>query len=57
MLGALSNEVAKEVDFEAQGEELDGIEIGAVEWEVVKLKVVRMQYLGFVRNGVVKDEQ
>ena len=43
LLGALSNEVAKEVDFEAQPEPFDWIEIGAVAWQVVNLEVVPMQ--------------
>ena len=57
LLGALSDEVAKEVDFEAQPESFDRIEIGAVAWQVVNLEVVPMQSLGFMPTGVVNDEQ
>ena len=57
LLGALSNEVAKEVDFEAQPEPFDWIEIGAVAWQVVNLEVVPIQSLRFVPTGVVNDEQ
>ncbi len=57
LLGALRNEVAKEVDFEAQPEPFDWIEIGAVAWQVVNLEVVPIQSLGFVPTGVVNDEQ
>ena len=57
LLGTLSNEVAKEVDFEAQPEPFDGIEIGAVAWQVVNLEVVPIESLGFVPSGVVHDEQ
>ena len=54
LLGALSNEVAKEVDFKAP---FDWIEIGTVAWQVVDLEVVPIQSLGFVPTGVVNDEQ
>ena len=57
LLGALSNEVAKEVDFEAQPEPFDWIEIGAIAWQVVNLEVVPIQSLSFVPTGVVNDEQ
>jgi hypothetical protein len=57
LLGTLSNEVAKEVDFEAQPEPFDWIEIGAVAWQVMNLEVVPIQSLGFVPTGVVNDEQ
>ena len=57
LLGALSNEVAEEVDFEAQPEPFDRIEIGAVAWQVVNLEVVPIQSLSFVPTGVVNDEQ
>ena len=57
LLGALSNEVAKEVDFEAQPEPFDWIEIGAVAWQVVNLEVVPIQSLSFVPTGIVNDEQ
>ena len=57
LLGALSNKVAKEVDFEAQPEPFDWIEIGALAWQVVNLEVVPIQSLSFVPTGVVNDEQ
>ena len=57
LLGALSNEVAKKVDFEAQPEPFDRIEIGAVAWQVMNLEVVPIQSLSFVPTGVVNDEQ
>ena len=57
LLGALSNKVAKEVDFEAQPEPFDWIEIGALAWQVVNFEVVQIQSLSFVRTGVVNDEQ
>ena len=52
-----SNEVTKEVDFEAQPEPFDRIEIRAVARQVVNLEVVPIQSLGFVPTGVVNDEQ
>ena len=57
LLGALSNKVAKEVDFEAQPKPFDWIEIGALAWQVVNLEVVPIQSLSFVPTGVVNDEQ
>ena len=56
-LGALSDEVAKEVGFEAQPKPFDGIEIGAVARQVMNLEVMPVESLGFVPTGVVNDEQ
>jgi hypothetical protein len=42
-LGALSDEVAKEVGFEAQPKPFDGIEIGAVARQVMNLEVMPVE--------------
>ena len=56
-LGALSDEVAKEVGFEAQPKPFDGIEIGAVARQVMNLEVMPVESLGFVPTGVVNDDR
>ena len=53
LLGALSDKVVKEVDFEAQPEPFDWIEIGALAWQVINLEVVQIQSLSSVPTGVV----
>jgi hypothetical protein len=55
--GTLRNEVAKEVNFEAQPKPFDGIEIGAVAWQEMNLEVMPIETLSFMPAGVVDNEQ
>jgi hypothetical protein len=56
-IGALSDEVAKEVGFETWPEPFNGIKIGAVARQIMNLEVMPIQSLGFVPTGVINDEQ